>query len=155
MTEVERSTSSPVGPALRWLSFLRVIPLIALATLSSCSVLGGDTYPPSSSIQPLPRAERILVDVTFSPGGSDDKGTRVLLIGFPKGEPRDQAVEKLTKVLRARGWTSASCSPLGDPCALIPFSIADLVRTYGTAHGLESRARKLKASSFMVWLGDV
>jgi hypothetical protein len=136
--------------------------LVATASLTGFSFLGGDSYPSSSAINPLPKGEVVIMNVTFPPQGSDNDGTRVVLIGLSRGLSEAQGVSNLVKMLRARGWTRAMCRPGGEPCAIVGLSSADLEKqsdlrpeTSSSLRRLETKLQNAKQPTFMVWLGDV
>jgi hypothetical protein len=139
-----------------------MVSLVVTASLTGCSLLGGDSYPPTSAIEPLPTGEVIVINVTFPSQGSDNDGTRVVLIGLPRGVSRAQGVSDMVTALRSRGWTKAMCRSSGDPCAIVGLSSADLEKQSGlrpqtssSLRRLETKLQKAKGTTFMVWLGDV
>ena len=137
--------------------------LLALGSfaLAGCSVLGigQSQYPPTSSILPLPPGDTIVLNLTFPPGGSDNIGNRVVAVAF-HGETRAAAKAAMVRALRGRGWTTAMCSPKGDPCAMVGMSMADFSDQW-SASG-ETEPRKIEAvladpshPIFLVFLADV
>jgi hypothetical protein len=134
--------------------------LVAVLAEAGCSFLGEPSYPSTSVIEPLPRGGSIVLNVTFPPGGSDNDGTRVILIAIPHGDDVGTGISQMTHLLRSRGWTKSMCAPKGGPCAIVGLSIADLKKDYDwppapkSLSRLEPKARESQQPTFIVWLGD-
>jgi hypothetical protein len=138
---------------------------LALVTLilRGCSFLGlgGTKYPPGSVIQPLPKGDVVIFDVTFPPGGSDNTGDRVLGIGLPDHVTVSTGVSRIIDMLRSKGWSNSLCAPSGDPYAEVGISARDFLSSYSfdgeetTVEHLLARLHRFPGSSVIVWFGYV
>jgi hypothetical protein len=151
----QRATSHKgVNPrAVAW-----VVVLLMMIVETGWSFVCGSSYPPMSAVGPLPTGDKVVLDVTFPPGGMSDVGTRVLLIAIPSGVKVATGMANMGHVLRSRGWTRSLCSPKNKLCAVVGLSPADLHKDYGipsnspSVRRIETTIHKLSQPSFMLLL---
>jgi len=137
--------------------------------VGGCSAfgLGGTTYPPASAIQPLPRGDTVIFDVTFPPEGFDNMGDRVVAIGLPKGVTAATGWSYVVRMLETKGWRGTEGKPAltglcgrdGDPCA--EMMGAPELESYssdaqaGQIDRLLAELRRFPGPTVLVWFGYV